>query len=70
MSSMKVSLSGLLSHAKSACKKADKTYGGMHAYCLEELEDHIKGLVAGKHTLAEFAEFYCVKVEPETVAER
>ena len=62
---MKVSLKGLLSGARSACKKGDKQYGALHAYCLEELEKHIQDLVDGKNTIDDFAEFYCVKRSPE-----
>jgi hypothetical protein len=58
---MKVSLKGLLSNARASCKSGDKQYGSMHAYCLEELERHIQELVDGKHTIEEFAEFYCVE---------
>lgn len=37
---------------------------------LQELRDHIKGLVSGKHTLEQFAEFYCIKIEPAAEPEK
>ena len=61
MAGMKVSLNGLIANAGAACRAGDPTFGRMHAYCLEELRDHIIGLVRGKHTLDEFAERYCIK---------
>ena len=60
MASMKVNLSGLIRNAKSACEKGDKTYGAMTAYALEELQEHIEGVVSGKYTIEEFAEHYCI----------
>lgn len=53
-----VSLKGLLRNAGSAAERGDKTFGAMHAYCLMELGDHIRGLLRGDHTASEFAEFY------------
>jgi hypothetical protein len=61
MSSMKVNLHGLLSRARASCTKANKTFGAMNAYALEELEEHIVGLCRGKYTLNEFAEHYCIE---------
>jgi len=54
---MKVSLSGLLANVTSALPKREKKY---YAFCLEELHDHIVGLVSGEHTIEEFAEHYCI----------
>ena len=71
MASMKVSLAGLISNAGSAAKKGDKTYGAITAYALEELQEHIEGVVNGRYTLEEFAEHYCIKrlPQPDTLSE-
>jgi hypothetical protein len=61
MSGMKVNLKGLIENAGSAAKRGDKMYGGVHAYALKELHDHIVGLVNGKHTIEEFADHYCIE---------
>ena len=58
---MKVSLDGLISNAGSCLKCSRDSYGPMYAFVLEELRDHIKGLVNGKHTIEQFADFYCIK---------
>ena len=63
MSSMKVNLHGLLSRARASCIKSNDTFGAMNAYALEELEEHIVGLVQGKYTLEEFARHYCIKAK-------
>jgi hypothetical protein len=55
---MKVSLSGLLANVSAALNSRERKY---YAFCLEELHDHIVGLVNGEHTLEEFAEHYCIK---------
>lgn len=55
---MKVSLSGLFANVSSALPKREKQY---YAFCLEELHDHIVGLVSGEYTIEEFADHYCVK---------
>lgn len=60
---MKVNLDGLVSNAGDALKCSRDSYGNMYAFCLEELRDHIVGLVNGKHTIDEFAEHYCIKRE-------
>lgn len=65
MSNMKVSLDGLISNAGSCLKCSRDSYGPMYAYVLEELRQHIVDLVNGKHSLDEFAEFYCIKREPQ-----
>lgn len=51
-------MKGLLANAGRAAEKGDRTYGAMYAYSLMELADHIRGLLRGEHTPAEFAEFY------------
>lgn len=59
---MKVNLKGLLERAGSAAERGDRTFGAMHAYALMELGDHVRGLLRGEHTAAEFAEFYCIDI--------
>lgn len=63
---MKVNLSGLMRNCRDALRRSRDRNGAMHAYCLEELQEHIEGLVAGKYTLDEFADHYCIK-RPGTV---
>jgi hypothetical protein len=58
---MKVNLDGLISNAGATLRCSRDAYGGMYAYCLEELRNHIKDVVNGRHTIEEFAEFYCIK---------
>jgi hypothetical protein len=62
---MKVNLNGLIANAASAARNGDKTYGGMYAFSLEELKGHIIDVVNGKHTIEEFADFYCIERKPE-----
>ncbi|MFA5952278.1 MAG: hypothetical protein WC807_18575 [Hyphomicrobium sp.] len=57
---MKVSLDGLIENAGSCLKCSRDSYGPMYAYVLEELRDHINGVVRGEITLQEFAEHYCI----------
>lgn len=59
---MKISLKGLIESAADAleAKKKDPN-ARMYAFCLKELLGHIQATVDGKHTLEEFADFYCVK---------
>ena len=63
---MKVNLHGMLSRARAACIKSNETFGAMNAYALEELEEHIVGVVNGKYTIEEFAEHYCIERKPKT----
>mgnify|MGYP000928122895 CR=1 FL=1 len=67
---MKVSLDGLISNAGDLLRKSRDSYGPMYAGALTELRDHIKGLVARKHTIEEFAEHYCIKREPASEPEK
>lgn len=57
---MKTNLQGLLEQAGTAAKRGDKMYGGMYAFVLMELGDHIRGLLRGDYTSAEFADHYCL----------
>jgi hypothetical protein len=57
---MKVSLSGLFANVVSALPPKQRDYYG---FCLEEVLGHIKDVAAGKHTIEEFAEHYCLKKE-------
>jgi hypothetical protein len=62
---MKVNLDGLIANAGAALRCSRDSFGGMYAYSLEELRNHIKDVVNGKHTIEEFAEFYCIKRDTE-----
>jgi len=62
---MKVSLEGLVYQAGNAAKRGDKQMGAYYQFALKELEQHIKDVVAGKHTIEEFADFYCIKDAPK-----
>jgi hypothetical protein len=60
---MRVNLKGMLATAGSAAERGDRTFCAMHAYSLMELGDHIRGLLRGEHTAAEFADFYCIDLK-------
>lgn len=60
MAGMKSSLSGLIANACSELRAGKSRWGDYYAFALEELQGHIEGTVRGKHSLDEFAEFYCV----------
>lgn len=59
---MKVSLAGLIENATRAINARERGYYGV---CLSELQRHIEELCRGEHTLAEFAEFYCIDTTPK-----
>lgn len=54
---MRVNLRGLIRQASAELRLRDANF---HAECLDNLAENIEELVAGKHTLAEFAAFYCL----------
>jgi hypothetical protein len=54
---MRVSLTGLFAGIKSELKPEHK---GELSFVLDELLQHLHETVAGKHTLEEFAEHYCL----------
>lgn len=55
---MKTNLSGLLRNAAAIIDpRKDR---GAYAFMLEEVADHIDAVRKGNHSLAEFAEFYCM----------
>ena len=58
MPSMKVSLPGLFANIKAQLPKKTRDYYG---FSLDELQAHLEALAAGKHTVAEFAEHYCIE---------
>lgn len=55
---MRVSLTGLLRSARALIR--DDEDRGAYAFMLGELVDHIEDVRAGRHTLEEFADFYCM----------
>ena len=57
MASMKTDLGGLLSRASRSLEGTGNAY---QAAGLDQLLEHLQGLAAGKHTLKEFCEFYCL----------
>jgi hypothetical protein len=60
---MKTNLIGLLTQAAACIDPAKDT--GAYAYMLgEEVVGHLRDVKAGKHTIEEFAEFYCFAPEP------
>lgn len=58
---MKVSLSGMFGGIKADLRGK---YADMYRFTLDELEQHLRELVAGKHTVADFAEYYCLNEAP------
>ena len=60
---MKVNLEGLFANVLSEVNKNQRGYYGV---CLGEVLDHIKSVVAGEHTIAEFAEHYCLSAPTVT----
>lgn len=60
---MKVNLEGLFANVLADMKPRQRAY---HKVCLDEVLGHIKDVVAGKHTIEEFAEHYCLAALPDT----
>ena len=56
---MKTNLTGLLRNAADTIRPRDDR--GAYAFMLREVADHIQDVRDGKHTLAEFAEFYMME---------
>lgn len=56
---MKTNLAHLLRQASEAI--SPRKDHGAYAYMLQQVADHIDEVKAGKHTLAEFAQFYCME---------
>ena len=55
---MKVNITGMLRGAvRSIDPERDE---GAYAFAVEELIGHVEDVRAGRHTLAEFADFYCM----------
>ena len=64
---MKVNITGML---RGAWKSIDPALDrGSYAYMLEELIGHVEDVRAGRHTLAEFADFYCMTPAPPATLE-
>lgn len=62
---MKVSLEGLFSNVVSNLKKDQRDY---YEFCLGEVVTHLKSVIAGEHTIAEFAEHYCLTAPTQSAA--
>lgn len=58
---MKVNLQGLFANIVSDTPARRKAY---NAGCLEEVYNHIRDVLDGKHTIEEFAEHYCIEKRP------
>ncbi len=56
---MKVNLAGLLTQAAQCIDPEKDTHA--YAHMLEEVARHIRDVRAGKHTLDEFADAYCLR---------
>lgn len=54
---MKLSLPGLF---KNVVRDLPREVRGQYECCFEELERHLRETIRGEHTLAEFAEHYCL----------
>lgn len=61
---MRTSLSGLVRQTKELMRKSRDPYAEYYAGVLDEVYEHLKDVAAGKHTFAEFAEFYGLE-QPE-----
>lgn len=57
---MRVSLSGLLANAVRAIRDGEKRDAEMYEAAFDQLKVHLTETIEGKHTLQEFAEFYCL----------
>lgn len=57
MPSLKMSLPGLFKNVIRAIPPKERDY---YACCLEEVQKHLEETIRGEHTLAEFAEHYCL----------
>lgn len=58
---MKCDLAGMIRNISDALRKGDKSMAEYYIFSLEELQRHIVETVRGEHSIAEFADFYCVK---------
>lgn len=58
---MKVNLAGLLRNVASSIPRAEREHAD---FCLQEVYGHINDVIQGRHTLAEFAEHYCLPPPP------
>ena len=56
---MKVNITGLLRNTLRTIDPAKDD--GAFAFMIGELIDHVEDVRAGRHTLEEFAEFYCMR---------
>lgn len=60
MPKMRVSLPGMFANISLALREGDRSMADYYAFSLEELKRHIEETVRGEHTLAEFADHYCL----------
>lgn len=60
---MRCDLANMLRQARATIDPEQDRWG--YAAALEDLEDHVRGVRDGKHTLDEFADFYMIRPEQE-----
>ena len=58
MPSMRVSLPGLFANVVNGLPRRERA---QYKFALDEVLQHLRETIAGKHTLDEFAEHYCLK---------
>lgn len=63
---MKINLAHLLRQSAEAI--APKRDRAAYAFMLNEVADHIDQVKCGEHSLAEFAEYYCITPENEAAS--
>lgn len=61
---MKVNLRGMFKNIANDTPRARRSY---HQACLDELHEHLQGVIDGQYTLKEFAERYCLEWTREPV---
>lgn len=60
MAGMKVSLPGMFANIKQLLHRPDVEMADYYSFGLDEIEQHLRELAAGQHTVAEFVEHYCL----------
>ncbi len=59
---MKANLSSLIAGATTELRKSKCDLARHYAFGLEELRRHLEELARGEHTIAQFAECYCIPI--------
>lgn len=60
MPSMRVDLAGLFASIAADLRAGRRSMAALRAFELQELLGHLEATLRGEHTLAEFAEHYCL----------